>query len=98
MSKIEPLAEESSVPRKTRHKASPLQGALSPRRNRKKKIYVSTKTRAPARCSSELPILYILAKAPTLGQQTKVVLKEVESKWFKELTVSDLKAVYPESK
>jgi hypothetical protein len=26
------------------------------------------------------------------------VLKEVESKWFKELTVADLKAVYPESR
>jgi hypothetical protein len=98
MSKNEPLTENMSVPRKTRRKASQLQYAISPRRIRRKKIFASTKTRAPARSSSEVPILCVLAKSPTLGQRTKVVLKEVESKWFKELTVADLKAVYPESR
>ncbi|MFI5421812.1 MAG: hypothetical protein ACHQ1H_12655, partial [Nitrososphaerales archaeon] len=33
-----------------------------------------------------------------LGLQTNVVLKEVASKWFKELSLEDLMAVYPESK
>ena len=33
-----------------------------------------------------------------MGQHTKVVLEEVENKWFRELTEIDLKAVYPESK
>jgi hypothetical protein len=98
MSKNEVLTEGSSVPRRIRRKSSKLQGILSPRRNRKKNIFVSAKTRAPSRSCPEVPILCVLAKSPTLGQQTKVVLKEVESKWFKELTVTDLKAVYPESK
>ena len=96
MSKNEALTEGRSVPRKTRRTASRLQDALSYKR--KKKIFVSTKTRAPARSNPEIPILCILAKSPTLGQQTRVVLKEVESEWFRELTETDLKAVYPESK
>ena len=64
----------------------------------RKKTFVSTKTKAPSRSSSEVPILCVLAKSPTLGLETKVVLKEVESKWFKELTTTDLKAIYPESR
>jgi hypothetical protein len=39
-------------------------------------------------------ILCVLGRAPTLGLEAKVVLKEVESKWFSELTETDLKALY----
>ena len=98
MSKNETLTEGKSVPRKKRRKSSQVQEATPSKRIRKKKIFVSAKTRAPERRSSEIPILCILAKSPTLGQHTKVVLKEVESKWFKELTELDLKTVYSESK
>src|ERR1700730_17595858 len=98
MSKNEALTEGSSVPRRTTRKDSELPWVLSASRKRKKRILVSVKTRAPARSSPEIPILCVLAKSPTLGQHTKVVLKEVENKWFKELTDIDLKAVYPESK
>jgi hypothetical protein len=98
MSKNETLTEGKSVPRKTRRKSSQVQEATPSKRIRKKKIFVSAKTRAPARRSPEIPILCVLAKSPTLGQHTKVVLREIECKWFKELTELDLKAVYSESK
>jgi hypothetical protein len=98
MSKSEPATQDRTVPKKTHRKAPQLQGGNTPRRNRKKKIFVSAKTRAPARSSPEVPVLSVLARSPVLGQQTKLVLREVESKWFKELSKEDLKAVYPGSK
>ncbi|MDA4129206.1 MAG: hypothetical protein OK457_00395 [Thaumarchaeota archaeon] len=98
MSKNESFAEGKSVPRRTNRTSSQVQEVTPSKRIRKKKTFVSAKTRAPVRSNPEIPILCVLAKSPTLGQHTKVVLKVVESKWFKELTETDLKAVYPESK
>jgi hypothetical protein len=99
MSKNESLEKEKSVPgKRTRSKSSEVQESTTSKKIRKKKSFVPAKTRAPARSSPEIPILCTLAKAPTLGQPTKVVLKEVENRWFRELTDIDLKAVYPESK
>jgi len=64
----------------------------------RKKRSISTTTRAPTHSSCEIPILNVLTKSPILGVRTDLVLKEVESKWFKELTTTDLGAVYPESR
>jgi hypothetical protein len=99
MSKNESLTEGKSVPRKSKRKSFQDHDVTSSEGiRRKKKLFLSSKTRAPARSNPEIPILCVLAKSPILRQHTKVVLKEVESKWFKELTETDLKAIYPESK
>jgi hypothetical protein len=66
--------------------------------HRKKRNYVPAKTRAPAGSGPELPILSILSRSPTSGIRTHVVLNEVKTKWFPELTLTDTNAVYPESK
>ncbi|MFI5420851.1 MAG: hypothetical protein ACHQ1H_07770 [Nitrososphaerales archaeon] len=65
---------------------------------RKKRDYVPARTRAPTRTSPELAILSILARSPASGIRTYIVLHEVKTKWFPELTVTDTNAVYPESK
>jgi hypothetical protein len=65
---------------------------------RKKKTFVSAKTRAPASSSPEIPVLSILSEQPTFGMPTHTVLYKVETEWFRELTELDTKAVYPESK
>jgi len=60
--------------------------------------YISTRTRAPVHSSCEIPILSVLLKSPSLELPTKVVVKEVVGKWLRELTSTDLGAVYPQSK
>jgi len=90
------LLEEEAGRKTGRRSASP-QLELSPRKTQRKR-YVSTWTKAPAHSSCEIPILSVLAKSPNLGLRTKIVLKELESKWFKELTTTDLGAVYPQSR
>jgi len=64
----------------------------------KRKRFISARTKAPLHSSCEIPILTVLAKSPTLGLRTKIVLNNVESKWFKELSTIDLGAVYPHSR
>jgi len=98
MPKNETLTGGKSVPRRATSKPCKVQESNTSKKLRKKKNFVPAKTRAPARSSPEIPILCILAKSPSLGQYTRVVLKEVENKWFRELTDTDLNAVYPESK
>jgi len=90
------MRAEGEVARKTRQR-SPIQGKIYSMKARKKR-FISTTTRAPKHSSCEIPILSVLTKSPILGVRTDVVLKEVEAKWFKELTTSDLGAVYPESR
>jgi len=70
---------------------------VSTKKDRRKR-YISTRTKAPLHSSCEIPILSVLAKSPSIGLRTRIVLKEVEGKWFKELTTIDLSAVYPNSK
>jgi len=69
-----------------------------PSRKNKRKRYISGRTKVPSHKSCEIPILSVLSKSPTLGLRTRIVLKDVESKWFKELTATDLGAVYPQSR
>jgi len=88
---------ESEAGRKTGQRSASSQLELSPRKTQRKR-YVLTWTKAPIHGSCEIPILSVLAKSPNLGLPTKIVLKEVESKWFEELTTTDLGAVYPQSR
>jgi hypothetical protein len=88
---------DGETERKTEQRTALPQLELSPRKTRRKR-YVSTWTKAPTHSSCEIPILGVLAKSPNFGLRTKIVLKEVESKWFKELTATDLTAVYPQSR
>jgi len=78
---------------------SGLQERKSPRgRRRNPKNLVSATTRAPARSNPEIPILHVLSESHLSGVRTKLVLEQVKNEWFSELTVTDLRAVYPESK
>ena len=45
----------------------------------------------------EIPILCTIATSIS-GLRTKLVLEEVENKWFKELTPIDISAIYPKSR
>jgi hypothetical protein len=92
------IQEEIKSGRKDKRSASSPQASSNTGTRRKKRNFVPSKTRAPARSNPEIPILSVLSKSSLLGLQTKVVLKEVASKWFKELSLEDLMAVYPESK
>lgn len=67
-------------------------------RRRNYRNFVSATTRSPARSSPEIPILCVLSESHLSGVRTKFVLEEVKSKWYRELTATDLRAVYSESK
>ena len=78
---------------------SGLRESKTPRgRRRNPKNLVSAVTRSPARSSPEIPILCVLSESHLSGVRTKFVLEEVKSKWYRELTATDLRAVYSESK
>jgi len=88
---------EGGIGRKTGQRSALPRFEVSTKKARRKR-YISARTKAPIHNSCEIPILSVLAKSPSLGLRTKMVLKEVESKWFRDLTTTDLGAVYPQSR
>jgi len=72
----------------------------SPKRRQDRPIKVITRirARAPACSACEIPILSTLSKAAETGMLTKVVIKEVSTKWFSRLSEDDRNARYPESR
>ncbi|MDA4130445.1 MAG: hypothetical protein OK457_06715 [Thaumarchaeota archaeon] len=66
--------------------------------SKRKKNFVPAKTRAPASTSPEVAILSILERSPLSGIRTHVVLQEIKTKWFPELTGTDKSAIYPASR
>ncbi|MDA4130457.1 MAG: hypothetical protein OK457_06775 [Thaumarchaeota archaeon] len=91
---MENVEAQSENARKRIRPAATLEKAS--KRNKKK--YVPAKTRAPASTSPELAILSILSRSPTSGIRTHVVLQEIKTKWFPELTGTDKSAIYPASR
>jgi len=92
---IIPVANE--IGRKSKQRVELSQVVLSSIKSLRKR-YISSRTKAPTHGSCEIPILCVLEKSPTAGLRTSIALKEIESKWFKELTTVDLSAVYPVSR
>ena len=67
--------------------------------SKRPKLIVRVKSKAPAACSPEIPILHVLSRAPDAGVSTKLVLQEVSSaKWFDKLSADDRNARYSGSK